>query len=388
MSDRLAHILFIPSWYPNSKNDLEGIFNQDFAMMMSNHLKISVIAIVSVKGISRHKFYANQPNENLIEWVIEIPEREGFTKIFNYINRVRLFWKFKKRIQKKIGTIDLVHASVAWPAGYYASLCKRYNKIPMVITEHYTGYFKEDGSLTGRRSIWSYSMLRLADAVTTVSGKLWDIFKKERINTQIKLIWNSIDKVFYELPIREYSNKVKYRFVHASNFDDRQKNTSQIIKTFIELKEEISDIELWLIVPEAPFEKFKKENANLNFAGVVHKTPVIEKQTYAEMIAACDGVISFSNYETFAMTVAESACAGLDCIATRSGGPEYYLQDGWGKIIAPGNQIELLETMRYYAQNGFSFIRRKAIATQARAFFNSEEIAKSYIELFKKIIYS
>lgn len=386
MAVRIAHILFLPSWYPSRNNPLEGVFNRDFAEMMSHHLKITVLSLKQTKGIGRHKIALHEPNSNFSEWVVEVPERTGIGSLFNKFNQVRLYHKIRKRIEKKRGQIDLIHVSVAWPAGLYAWLTKRLKGTPFIITEHYTGYFEEDGSLSGKRKLWSYNLLGRADAITTVSGKLWDELKKDRVNPVIKLIWNNIHTAFTQMPFRQNSQSDNYVFLHASNFDDRQKNTSEIIKTFIALHEEINDTVLKLNVPAQKWETFKTQNPNLNLKGIDWVNPTERKEDYARLMETCDCLISFSNFETFALSVAEAACLGLDIVCTRSGGPEYYLQDGWGKIVNPGDRTALYEAMREYAQTGFSFIRRKAVGTQAREFFDAEKIARSYTELYQQVI--
>ncbi|MBN1912289.1 MAG: glycosyltransferase family 4 protein [Pirellulales bacterium] len=68
-------------------------------------------------------------------------------------------------------------------------------------------------------------------------------------------------------------------------------------------------------------------------------TGFIDKYT---AIPALDIVVSLSQNEGFGMSVIEAGACGKPVIATRSGGPDYIIQDGINGFLIPRNDIDML----------------------------------------------
>ena len=95
-----------------------------------------------------------------------------------------------------------------------------------------------------------------------------------------------------------------------------------------------------------------------------------------------------SLYEGFGVAVVEAMAAGLPVIVTRCGGPEFFVDDTFGRVCTPGSVaslkaaiLELMSMRREdFLQMGAN-ARRKAVAT-----YDIESIAREYLELFQRCV--
>src|SRR3712207_3806232 len=135
------HVMFIPSWYSNSRNKVHGSFFKEQALALSESgVKISIafneIWPLTLMGKVQEKKGLNiQIEDGLKTYRYRnynyLPKNPLMFKIFN--KRMDLLYK---NIVKNEGKVDLIHAHSSFWGGISAAyISKKYN-IPLVITEH------------------------------------------------------------------------------------------------------------------------------------------------------------------------------------------------------------------------------------------------------------
>ena len=135
--DRLK-ILFIPAWYPSKQNPVAGIFIKEHAKTVS---LFNEVVVLYSEGIdhSIKNFYKIENNiEDSIRTLRLHYHKSPIPKTTYFIYLWSIFKTFRKLMHEGWEP-DIIHVHV-FTAGVPAVLLGRPYKIPVVITEHWTGF--------------------------------------------------------------------------------------------------------------------------------------------------------------------------------------------------------------------------------------------------------
>jgi glycosyltransferase involved in cell wall biosynthesis len=378
---RPLHIIFLPSWYPVRDQPLNGIFNRELAILLSKEHQIDLLHLHFQPDLDHQAIMRNNEGGNFRETVVYLPGKGN--RFFRQWEYVTCLFKKIKDIIRTNGKPDIVHVQVAWKMGLMAYLLRWRYGIPFVITEHYTGYLPQDGALRGWKKWASIFLLKRANAVTAVSDSLKKAIAVMGV-PDVTVVPNRVDDVFFETKINEEKPTDKITFIHVSNFDDRQKQTSVIIRQFVQLHAKYPQTALMLLVPRKEWIAFIERNKNLDIAGILHLQPDDNRHIYVERMLKADVLISYSNYETFGLTVAESLCLGIPVIYTACGGPEYFVEKEMGMEVDPADANSLYGAMEKMVLE-YHFDKKK-IAERAREKLDRSKIVAAYNDVYNSIL--
>lgn len=375
---RKLHILLLPSWFPVKHAPLNGIFNRELAQLLAESHQVSTLHLCFAH-VEKVEIQTVAVSESATETIVYLPEKGNpLLRQFRYFIQ---FFKQANAIRKNYGRPDIIHVLVAWKMGLPAWLLKWRYRIPLVITEHYTGYLPADGSLKGYKKWWSYFLLKRANRVTAVSEGLVSVFRNHGVK-KVECIPNRVHPLFFSRKIQNRKPGVPYTFIHISNFDDRQKQTFEICRTFAAFHEQHPQSELLLIVPGQKFEAYRKLS-HISTAGIKQIEPLVNREDYIEILNAADMLISYSRFETFGLTVAEALCLGIPVIFTACGGPEHFVEPRMG-IQVDQNDPETLYKAMELACNSHPFDAEE-ISAAARVIFQPQQILLGYSKLYSQL---
>lgn len=360
---------------------LNGIFNRELAELISQKHQISVLHI-GFSDVAKIALDSKTVSDNFEEHVVSIPQKgSAWLRQFRYF---RAFFQVACKIRKASNKPDVIHVQVAWKMGLPGWILKIIWNLPLVITEHYTGYLKADGSLKGYKKWWSYFLLHRANRVTAVSESLSEVFRSHHVRG-VETIHNSIHNLFFENPIQEKPPGNPYTFIHISNFNRQQKQTNIICDTFLKLREQHSNCKLVLIVPEDGYHLYLAEKGAATLDGIEFHKPIESRQEFISILKQADILVSYSRFETFGLTVAEALCCGIPVIYTRCGGPEYFVEPRMGLLADAANSNSLYHAMETAMQT--HPFQASDIAEAARSIFSEEEILLRYCKLYSQLTY-
>ena len=322
------YTLIIPSWYPTDSNALNGIFIEKHVRAISGFSNVVVMYITD-----------NGPQDIKEETVSDsyVKYIHPYTKSHSRaVNQLKYIWSQKKaydHIVRKYGKPSMLHLQVVFPAGIFVYLLLLFSSIPLIITEHWSGYTDEDGRYQRLSPILKYlikELFKKAKKVSAVSQYLKDAIIRQNLTTTDKIsivsnIINTPDKQDTQI------NIPATKALYIGNLNDHEKNISLLIEATGLVVKKYPDFELTLIGGGPESQKFidlaaSKDllNKNIRFKGYI---PNSELGSFYQENSF---FILTSNFETFNIAAAEALLYGLPVVSTMCGGPSEYINDQTG----------------------------------------------------------
>ncbi len=373
----------LPKWFPNARDHADGNFIEKHIECISREVNCRVIFVKGMKYAPADKIQRFKKH-NSLEYEYRYFELKSgpFSFLFNIFLYLKLQFKAFSEIKQEYGMPSLCHAHVAGRScllPYYLKL--RYN-IPLIISEHWSGYYKDSGKMTVTRKIMAKFFLKRANAVTAVSKSLADAIKRNVGEINIDVVANVVDKVF--LSGRLIQETEKPNIIHISNFIKEIKRTDQIIEVSEELMKEGLKFNL-ILIGDGSERKHLEENVsrsellgqNVKFTGDIDQSDIAE---YFKHATAC---VSFSKFETQSIVLLESISMGIPIIAPRVGGIPEHCEDK-GILFNADSREEFKDAIRLIITEGYAGDRSKW-RDYCLENFSCEKIALKFVDLYLKL---
>jgi L-malate glycosyltransferase len=315
------HLLVIPSYYPNSYNPIDGIyFKVQVEALKKFGIKVGVVAPIIIKHyvLKRERkidFGYKIDISGIPTLMYQFPSFPVFKKVNDWL-RLHYGKKLFRQYINEYGKPDLIHLH-SYENGMLTRWIKKKYNIDFVMTEHSTGFFRNAFTK------WKLKLARKAfeesNQVIVVSPDLQQTLK-EKFGIECKVVPNLIDTEFFKP-----QDKVKiYDFITIGGLRP-VKNFSLLIEAFAKLNSKIPNSKLG-IIGVGPLKT--KLHGQINQKGLENNIILLghKSQTeIAELLNQSKIFVSSSQIETFGVAIIEAMSCGIPAIATRSGGPEYFI---------------------------------------------------------------
>ena len=273
---------------------------------------------------------------------------------------------------------------MALKAGLMALYMKRKMNIPFIITEHWSGYFKEakvniynSGFLVRN---YTKKVLSHASLLLPVTQKMGEVINQTVTKIPFEVVPNVVDtSLFYYKP---FANK-KFRFIHASSLNF-YKNPEGIIRAVKYLAAEGVDFEFLFIGWITPGIIALADELLLTGKYIFFKDPVTYAEVAAEMQQA-SSLVLFSRIESLPCVLLEALCCGLPVISSDVGGINKVINKANGLLVESENEMQLAAAMKQVISNYNSYDRAH-IAIEAGAAFNYDTVGRQIATIYEKRI--
>ncbi len=363
-------ILFISSWFPNALSPTLGNFVERHAEAIAAMNR--VIVVHTVPDPSRwwpHFEYRAQGDLHIgvLYHPAVRPHRWFRSFFFDFAYR---------RMSKHVTfTPELVHVNVLHPMGSIAVQWARKLNVPVVATEHWTGYHPNTHNHLSTKQWFNLQKVAAECALLCpVSAHLASAMKTRGLDGEFRVIANVVDTELFTHPAERKSEK---HLLHVSNLLDVHKNVSGILRAFKAAR--LRDNELFLTVigegELAPHRRLAHElgltEHHVRFEGI---TPI---EGIAQAMQNANALVLFSNYENLPCVIGEAFATGVPVIATRVGGIPEHLDDSRGLLIEPRDEAALAEAMITVTANPERY-QAQALRDYAVEHFSRDAIAQAY----------
>lgn len=366
------------SWYPGRVDAFNGDFIQRHAMAAALFCKVDVIYVVKDdKGLIRPGMEI-QENANLTEKIIYYHSPKTgirlLDRVLSHLKYTRLYRKAIKEYISKNGKPELVHVQIAMKAGMAALWIKKKWDIPFVVTENWTGYYKQSVP-----SVYHYGwylkkmgkkILKEAAIFLPVTKDLGETVKNNFADIPYRVIPNVVNTdLFFYKPF----TPAKFRFVHFS-YMHYQKNPEGILAAANRLRELGYDFELLMIGNDEKRLTDMAGNYSLLKGAVVFKAAISYEEVARQMQQA-SALLLFSRFENLPCVILEALCCGLPVISSRVGGIAEVLNAENGILVESENINEFTEAMKQVMDN-YHLYNRAVISEKAIEKFNYNAVGK------------
>lgn len=394
------NVFLIPSWYPNEKNPISGIFIKEqvealaefypdinFAISLcgdlsySIHLKKPFYNIKVLSEYSKDKPYLIKRQKNLIE--IYNPVLLWTEKLGGYNkNLVKANLKNFLLAEKEFGKINLIHCHVSYPAGYVGmKLSEKYN-IPFIISEHMGPFpferFLENGKISDDVQL----PLKKAKKVISVSNALAESIKSYGIEIP-EVIPNMVNENAY-FPGTYKDRNDKFVFFTLCNMIDSKGIPDLLNAIKIVLKKNIC-VEFRFAGDGVDLEKYIKFTKENNMDDFVKWLGQLNYEQKLSEYQNCDCFILTSKHESFGIVFVEALACGKPVIATKCGGPEDIINDKNGLLVKTGNVEEISKAILYMADNTDKYDSQK-IREDFLNRFSRKVVTEKIVNIYKECL--
>lgn len=344
------NVLIIPTWYPNGKDMLMGVYHKEFceALVKEKNLKVNMLFIERerlnnpIKYLFMKKDYIIEENgyKTYVKRMLNV-ERINFD--FQMRQYVKTLEKAFKEYLKKNPKPDILHAEVTIPAGYATCILgKKYN-IPVVVTEHAT-YYKD--FFRGQNKKYTEFVLKNAYYTSVSKYMLEDL---PDYVTKKKVIPNLVDTESFKLN-RKKIKGLRIAKVCAFRKGKRIEDLLSALRILID-KYKIEDV-LLTIVGDGYLKSFYEEKCHeLNLEDYVKFVGRKSKEEIAQILNENNMFVITSTNETFCIPGIEALASGMPVVSTKCFGPEEYIDEESGKLVEIGNIEEIASAIASVYQN-------------------------------------
>lgn len=343
---RKLNILIIPSWYPSEMdpNGVPFIRAQAQALVRAGH-KITVVftQAYSLKTVLKQKRMMFGNRDKTIQGVREILSYFPKTHIKRIDEMTRLFFgkKILKSWTKAEGLPDIVHVHT-YLAGKIGVWYHHEYHIPLVTTEHYTGFARgivKKWEMKRARELYFNSSANFA-----VSGAFSSLLQ-DRSGADFEIVPNMVNTDFFT--ISEISDKVRdtYTYLFVGSLHDK-KNPLMLLNSFMSLYKSDKSLRLILAGEGELMGELKKIVKQHNLEGIVEFTGFLNRDQVSSIMEKADSFVLPSRFETFGIVVIEAMASGLPVVVTKSGGPESFVKEGINGLVIDQSQNQLEKAMR------------------------------------------
>jgi glycosyltransferase involved in cell wall biosynthesis len=285
-----------------------------------------------------------------------------------------------KEAIKEYGTPDIIHAHVSMPAGYSAAIIGNKYNIPVVVTEHYSGFFSDIRFPWRIKQYYQEMRKRIAGFYVVSPG-----FKKNiEAKTSIKVngvLPNPINVNLFS-PSGERQIEPVLRLISTGDVCMR-KGTDILLQAVNNLPEEIN----WqlTIIGTQPSD-------NAEWELLKHpKVKLLPRKNQDELVgyySNSDVFIVSSRVETANVSMLEAMACGCYVITSKIGAPESLLDNTVAEFFTSENADELCEkiltlpkvdrcTQRDYVLKNYS---KNEILTRLQGMYNDTLVNSEYYD--------
>ena len=385
------HILVIPSWYPSPENPIRGIFflEQAQALQKAGH-QVRVLVPPTLKSIKKlreirsiselmPKFqvetYKGIKTHRLSAWKW-IPLPDLLSK------KLWLRWygnKAFKAYLKEEGKPDIIHAHSLLYGGYLAVQLKKKQHIPVVLTEHSTGF---------RRNIFSKKQINLikkyfpkVDETIAVSASLEKDIQSYLPQKNINILGNIVDSNYFYLSTSPPCCPFVFCLIA---FLTPKKGVDIALQSFAKA---FKGRGVLLKIAGSGAEKNNLMNLakRLGIAQQVDFMGLLSQEQVRDLLHQSHALVSSSYIETFGVNLIEAMSCGRPVISTRSGGPEMFVNEHNGILVPPGDIDALAKAMERMLEN-YSQYEPAKIRSECVAKFGEAAIIHQLEVIYQNVI--
>ena len=377
----MAKVLIVTRWYPSEENPAAAVFVKEFAKATA--LSNDVIVLFGELTTNKRSRWPYEISDRIEDGIrtIRFIYRRRFSKLHRLINLIASTHCLLKIIREDEKP-DIIHFHE-----YLASLpvfvFARLYGIPLVITEHYSGFLRY--TLTFFERLLAKIIISRVAVILPVSRYLGRHIKPYAPRARFRVINNIVDTNIFQLsPVIVKNRNGTKRILMVGRLDP-VKGVPYLLKALSLLKTVRTDFFLDVVGDG----KIRKEleatakalelNSFVRFHGMKPRSSVVE------YMSRCDFLVLPSLFETFGCVIIEAMACGRPVVATNVGGPAEIVTEQTG-ILVPSANVEALGDGIDYMLSNYLAYSPTEISRYAHKHYSTMAIAQRLDRIYRNIL--
>lgn len=394
------NIFFIPSWYPSADAPLSGIFSKEQAIAVAAHypgcnLGISLWGQKSEENLLWTKdhiknlpklicFFGQKPKDlclkdNLHEYYTAALTWTDKILKGNIKNIIRANEQNLARFEAKFGKVSVIHAHVAFPAGYIAmELAKKY-KLPYIITEQMSPFPVPSYMNRGRIMPKVTIPIQQADTVIAISPHAASDIR-QKTGVQSICIPNLVNESLF-LPSNNVVSSQPFTFFTLGRMLP-QKGIPDLLQAIALMKHK--EVRFRLGGEGDNKGAYQELGEKLGIADRIQWLGLLSRTEAAREFQQCHAFVLPSIHESMGVVYAEAIACGKPIIASRSGGAEFIVNKSNGLMVDVNAPRQLAAAMDNMVEN-YSNYDPQAIREDFMSRFSSTAVSEKINTVYKAL---
>ncbi|MEQ8676825.1 MAG: glycosyltransferase [Aggregatilineales bacterium] len=381
------HILLIVNNYPTDWNFVRGIFYADQASALHEAgYQIGVLVESGMQSMLDYIAYHKRlPPIIRVKSRNNLPVYECYwgeipkTRI-NIRARTKL-WLARftfQRYVKKFGKPDIIHAHNSIYSGYIGAILGKENSIPIVITEHSSAFVR--GLIKEKQNSFVRFALDNTQRRLAVSEPL-SIALNHFTALPIIVQPNMVDTDFFDYLPPVNSQTFVFSIIAELNENKRHR---MLIDAFTAVFRD-KPIMLMIAGDGDLRDTLEKYVSDLNMNRQIKFLGWLNRQEIRDVIYKSHCIISVSRVETFGLSLAEAMACGRPVIATRSGGPNTFVDARNGILVSVKGDQELISALQQMYEN-YDHYDTMAIRSACVGKFSKSALVNNLTQLYQSVL--
>jgi L-malate glycosyltransferase len=391
-------ILFISTWYPSRQNRNDGVFVREHAKSVrSAGDEVVVLHLASAPPDGRGRWELEEEadptlTEGIGTWHLRVrpfrPIARGgrpAARLAFWATSFATSWAVLRSIRRirRLGfRPQVIHANV-FTAGTPAVVAGRVFRLPVVATEHYTGFGRR--TLTaGEAKRARFALGRMA-CVMPVCEYLRRAMEAYGVRARYEIVPNAVDTTLFFPPEHESRSHGPARLLFVGGLEPtHHKGFPVLVDALSRLRDRESAWRLDVIGDGATRPEYEKLVAEAGLADDVIFHGWKPKTLVAEAMRAADLFVLSSRFENLPCVVIEAMACGLPVVATSVGGvPEMVTPDD-GILVEPDDPAGLADALERMLSDVESR-DRDGIAARAVARYSLEVVGRGLHAIYVSV---
>lgn len=404
-------IVVLPIRYPSPQMPTLGVFFQEQLEALTNFLPNWSFALSFVEVFQLH-LREPQTWPHFIRNLTEVPPHTLYQKESNLLichhqvprwtyrifhgNLMQRFYSHRRQLQRILriwGHIDLIHAHVTWPSGWFALKLSEEFGIPYIITEHTVrapfGPFPYPNphlfTDSGEPSELITEPIRKAKAMIAVSPALQSHIHSLGLPCQY-YIPNLVNEERFKPLLSEQQSNHKKRYVFATlGRMDPQKGIPDLLQAIQIVHHHFPYFFFRIGGTGEALAAYQSQARELGITDCIEWVGAVPPERVPLFLNEADAFVLPSLYETFGVVFAEALACGKPLIATRCGGPEVIVNEHNGLLVDVSNAPALANAMVQLYQNHHKY-QPEELRNDFMQRFSRQVVVNQLREVYEKAL--
>jgi glycosyltransferase involved in cell wall biosynthesis len=377
-------VLFVTNWYPTDKEPAKAVWVREQAKAAQLYDEVVVLHCAGPDvGLRKMWRIESETAENLCEGVRTWrmwyrPSPIPRTSYLAY------FWSILRSCQYIAGRgfrPDLIHVHV-YDAGAPAIAFARLNRIPVVVSEHFSAFPRRTLNRLDLCKAWT--AFRWADVVIPPSYFLQKAIEQYGLRARFEVIPNVADTAtFFPSPRPRDHNSPNKRILFVGQLEP-VKGISYLLQALSLLHRKRHDWRLDIVGDGASRLTYQELVLELKLGDAVVFHGYQTKRQIGDSMRRSDLFVVSSLAETFSVPAAEALACGIPVLSTRCGGPEEFIVAEAGSLVPPGDADAMFEGLDSMLDNLHRY-SPEWISEYARERFSPQSVGAKLHSLYESL---